>query len=200
MRSLFLLAVLLVSYSMNAQIKIVEDFDGTANFDWREYATKNKSALIKEGMLDLEVFKKGAIAMTSTDIPVLPEFDFKITMKIVIPEMSEKDTIAILFDKDKDSNRHAFIYMEDTFIQCKYNNGKFYFDKGEMNDIKFPKEKNKKTEIVIERKGGKLIVSHDNMKDMTPWRVDVDSPELGFLTTSRLKIDEVIVEQEYMGK
>ena len=90
MRSLFLLAVLLVSYSMNAQIKIVEDFDGTANFDWREYATKNKSALIKEGMLDLEVFKKGAIAMTSTDIPVLPEFDFKITMKIVIPEMSQK--------------------------------------------------------------------------------------------------------------
>lgn len=200
MRNLFVILCLLF-YSSNvfSQIKITETFDGTGVLDWNEYADKDVSAIVKMGVLDLEVKKDKFYSICSTDLPILPEYDFKITMKLIVSKINEEDISAILFDMDERFNRLAFIFQENNFIACTYNKGKFNWEEGEEKRIKLPKGKNKQLEIVIERRGGKIIISYDNI-EVLRWKREVYSPYLGFLTSSHLQVDEVVVEQEYTGE
>ena len=92
MRNLFVILCLLF-YSSNvfSQIKITETFDGTGVLDWNEYADKDVSAIVKMGVLDLEVKKDKFYSICSTDLPILPEYDFKITMKLIVSKINEED-------------------------------------------------------------------------------------------------------------
>ena len=64
--------------------------------------------------------------------------------------------------------------------------------------IKLPKSKEKLIEVVLEQRGGKLIVSYDNMEIFAQKRT-IYSPNFGYITTSKLQVDEVTVVQEYVG-
>ncbi|MBQ4632841.1 MAG: hypothetical protein IJ421_08525 [Prevotella sp.] len=195
---LSLLCLLILSSSANAQIKIIDTFDGMSSLDWTQYADKDVSALTNMGFLELKVKKEGFYINSSTDLPILTEYDFKITIKMVIPKFDEKETSAILFDMNENFKRLAFIFQENKFIACTYNNGKFSMDEGEEVRIKLPKKKDRPIEVTIERKGGKIIISYDNI-EIFRWKRQLHSPYLGFITSSHLKIDEVIVDQEYTG-
>lgn len=200
MRYLVVIFCLLFS-SSNAfsQIKITETFDGTGVLDWSEYADKDVSAIVKMGVLDLEVKKDKFYVSSCTDLPILPEYDFKITMKLIVSKINEEDISAILFDMDEHFNRLAFIFQENNFIACTYNKGKFNWEEGEERRIKLPKDKNRHLEVVIERRGGKIIVSYDNI-EVLRWKREIYSPYFGFITSSHLQVDEVVVEQEYTGE
>ncbi|MBQ4521164.1 MAG: hypothetical protein II999_11260 [Bacteroidaceae bacterium] len=195
---LFLAFSIFMPVSVFSQIKITDTFDGTGTLDWSEYADKDVSALIKMGMLDMEVHEEGFYVNSCTDLPILPEYDFKVSVKLIIPKFDEEETSAILFDMDERFNRLAFIFKENKFIACTYNKGKFNIEEGEEIRIKLPKKKNREIEVVIERRGGKIIISYDNIEIMR-WKRPIHSPYLGFVTSSHLKVDEVIVEQEYTG-
>ena len=197
-KNLLLLCLLIFSSSAIAQIKITDTFDGMGSLDWSQYADKDVSALTSMGFLELKVNKEGFYVNGSTDLPILPEYDFKITIKMVIPKFDEKEKSAILFDMDENFKRLAFIFQENRFIACTYNNGKFSLDEGDVSRIKLPKKKNREIEVTIERRGGKIIISYDNI-EVFRWKRPLHSPYLGFITSSHLKIDEVIVEQEYTG-
>lgn len=200
MRNFFILfCLLLCSSNSFSQIKITETFDGAGVLDWNEYADKDVSALVKMGKLDLEVKKDKYYTICSTDLPILPEYDFKITMKLIVSKINEEDISAILFDMDEQFNRLAFIFQENKFIACTYNKGKFNWEQGEDIRIKLPKDKNKQLEVVIERRGGKLIISYDNI-EVLRWKREINSPYLGFITSSHLQVDEVVIEQEYTGE
>lgn len=195
---LLLLSILIYSYSVNAQIKITETFDGTGTLDWNEYAYKDGSALIKMGVLDLEVRKDSLYATIGTDLPILPEYDFKISIKLIIPKFDEKEVSAIFFNMDEDFKRLAFIFQEDKFFACTYNNGKF-MNEGVDFKIKLPKKKNRELFVQLERRGGRIIVSYDNV-EIFRWKRTLNSPYLGFATSSHLKVDEIVIEQEYTGE
>lgn len=195
---LLLLSILIYSYSVNAQIKITETFDGTGTLDWNEYAYKDGSALIKMGVLDLEVRKDSLYATIGTDLPILPEYDFKISIKLIIPKFDEKEVSAIFFNMDEDFKRLAFIFQEDKFLACTYNNGKF-MNEGVDFKIKLPKKKNRELFVLLERRGGRIIVSYDNV-EIFRWKRTLNSPYLGFATSSHLKVDEIVIEQEYTGE
>ena len=199
MKRIFVLAfVLLCTVVVSAQIRIVDNFDGATALDLNEHADKDVSALVKMGVLDLEVHKEGFYVFCSSDLPILLEHDFKITIKLIVPKIDEKNQFGILFDMDEDFNRLAFVFQEDKFIACPYNRGRFMDEMGEELKIKLPKARNKNMEVVIERKGGKIIVSYDNM-EVLRWKRQLNSPYLGFVTSSHLKVDEVIIEQAYTG-
>ncbi len=195
---LLLLSILIYSYSVNAQIKITETFDGTGTLDWNEYAYKDGSALIKMGVLDLEVRKDSSYATIGTDLPILPEYDFKISIKLIIPKFDEKEVSAIFFNMDEDFKRLAFIFQENKFLACTYNNGKF-MNEGVDFKIKLPKKKNRELFVQLERRGGRIIVSYDNV-EIFRWKRTLNSPYLGFATSSHLKVDEIVIEQEYTGE
>lgn len=198
---------ILISVSTFAQVKLTETFDGSGHLDWNEYASKEASAIIKMGMLDLEVFKEGYVAKTQTDLPVLAEYDFKVTMKLVVPKINNEEEFVILFDMDENFKRTAFVFSENKFVACTFTtksgkNGmptQCFFGDGEETQIKLPKAKNRAIEVVIERKGNKTIVSYDNV-EVYKHNYKLHSPYLGFLTSTHLKVDEIIVEQKYTGK
>lgn len=200
MRTLsFILGLLLCSSSSFAQIKITETFDGAGRLDWNEHATKQTSALIKMGALDIEVMEKDYITWCLADLPIIAEYDFKITAKLIVPKIAETDSFGILIDMDKDFNMTAFLFTENKFKACKFNDGKFLTNVGAERHIKLPKGKDRQMEVVIERRGGKYIISYDNI-DTFKWSADITSPTLGFITSSHLKVDELIIEQQYSGK
>lgn len=200
MKHLFIIYMSLFCCSYAAaQIHITETFDGSSSLDWSEYADKDVSALVKMGMLDLEVHKEGFTVNTHADLPILLEYDFKITIRLIIPKFDDKETNAILLDMDERFNRLAFIFKEDNFTACTYNNGKFNFEEGENIRIKLPKKKDRHLEVVLERRGGKIIISYDNI-EILKWKRPLHSPYLGFVTSSHLKVDELIIEQEYTGE
>ncbi|MBR5466655.1 MAG: hypothetical protein IKU79_04550 [Bacteroidaceae bacterium] len=192
----FVVCIASVSF---AQIKITDTFDGVGTLNWKEYVDKEVSALIKTGKLDMEVKEEGLYISSNADLPIVIEYDFKITMKLVFPKIKDEHFSAVLFDMDEKFNRLAFLFRENKFIACTYNKGKFNFDEGEEIKIKLPDGKNKEIEFVIEYKGGRLILSYDNI-ELLRWRRSVHSPYLGFMTTSRFMVDEVIIEQEYTGE
>ena len=150
-------------------------------------------------MLNLEN-KKGEkiLVHTETDLPIQTEYDYKITSKLIIPKINSDEIFGILFDMDEKFNRLAFIFSEDSFKVCTFNGGKFNFENSYDLIIKLPKGKDKLMEFVLEQKGGKLIISYDNMEIFSQKRT-IYSPIFGFITTSKLQIDEVVVEQEYVG-
>ena len=204
---LFFVFSIFISISSIAQVKFTETFDGSGHLDWNEYASKEVSALIKMGMLDLEVLKEGWVAKTQTDLPVLPEYDFKVTMKLVVPKIEKDEEFVILFDMDENFKRTAFVFSENKFVACTFTtksakNGmpsQCIFGDGEEIQIKLPKAKNREIEVVIERKGNKTIVSYNNI-EVYKHNYKLHSPYLGFLTSTHLKVDELIVEQRYTGE
>lgn len=200
MRTLLcLLGVLIYTSTSFAQIKLTETFDDAGTLDWDEHATKKTSALIKMGALELEALDKDYKVWCLTDLPIIPEYDFKITAKLIIPKITETDTFGVLIDMDEDFNMSAFLFTEDKFRACKFNNGKILTDVGSERHIKLPKSKERKMEVVIERRGSKYLVSYDNI-DTFKWSVPISSPAFGFISYSHLKVDELIIEQYYGGK
>lgn len=199
MRHLLFVVTIFICAFANAQMRITDTFDSSGVLDWNEYANKEKSALIMMGMLNLEVHKAANVLVyTETDLPIQTEYDFKISSKLIVPKIESDEIFGILFDMDEKFNRLAFVFTEDKFIACNLKGGKFDFENSYENLIKLPKAKDKNMEIVLEQKGGKLIVSYDNMEVLKQKR-KINSPIFGFITTSKLQIDEVVLEQEYVG-
>lgn len=199
MKKLFLaMAICLCSFA-NAQIRIVDTFDAAGTLDWNEFAQKEQSALIKMGLFELENKTQGALVKSETELPVLPEYDFKVTSKLIVPKIEGDEIFGILFDMDEKFNRLAFIFKEDYFLACVYNRNGFNWTNAYDEVIKLPKAKNREIEVIIEQRAGKLIVSYENIEIFSQRRT-LQSPNFGFVTTSKLKIDEVIVEQDYTGE
>ncbi|MBR7134993.1 MAG: hypothetical protein IKC85_05520 [Bacteroidaceae bacterium] len=198
MKNLFIaLSLLLYTSVATAQINITETFDGVGTLDWSEYADKDVSALIEMGVLDLEVKKEGFIVLCHTDLPVIPEYDFKVTAKLLIPKIDEKE-FGILFDMDEDYNRQGLVFMEDKFIACKYNGNTRIAGNSFELPIKLAKSRDRNMEVTIERKGGRIIVYYDNIEIFKQKRPFYDA-KLSFFTTTKLKVEELIVEQPYTG-
>lgn len=197
---LLLLGLLLYSTVVMSQIKIEETFDGAGTLDWSEYADKDVSALVTMGALDMEVKKEGLAVLCTSDLPILSEYDFKVTAKVLVPKLDE-DLFGILFDVDEDFNRKAFLFKEDMFIACIFNDGNLVPGKRHTRRIKLPKAKNRNMEITIEKKGARLVISYDNIEiEKFPIKNNTIEPKLTFYTTTKLKVEELIIDQPYTGK
>ena len=146
---LLLFSLLLITLSTFAQTAITqtaitETFEGAGRLDWHEYATKQSRALIIMDALNIEVLEKNYIAWCLSDLPIIPEYDFKITAKLNVPKINDTDFFGILIDMDKDFNMTAFLFSENIFKARKFNYGNFLPCIGTDIHIKLPESKNKK--------------------------------------------------------
>lgn len=191
MRTIFLIIILICAMTLNAQIKIVEDFENGATLGWEEFSNKTGSAIIKEGFIELKSHKKRQVAATNVKLPINGNYDFKITAKILIPKFNKKMGLDIFF---LDSN------LKPVFFAGVTENRLFSFvdQKPIQSKIKLPKGNDKIIEFVIEFIGNDVTLTVDNVELI---RTEKNGcPELiGFDTNTLIKIDEVIIEQEYTG-
>lgn len=191
MRTIFLTLLLICAMTLNAQMKIVEDFENGATLEWEEFSNKAGSAIVKEGFIELKSSKKHQIAATSAKLPINGNYDFKITAKILIPKFNKRTGLDIILS---DSN------LTPVFFAGFSENKLFSLAdmKPIQSKIKLPKGTDKKIEVVIEVIGNDVIVTVDNVELI---RTEKNGyPELiAFDTNTHIKIDEVIIEQEYTG-
>ncbi|MBR4963073.1 MAG: hypothetical protein IKY54_04140 [Muribaculaceae bacterium] len=183
-----------LAFSVAAQIKIVEDFEGSSKLNWTEYADKTMSTIVKNGTLDLDVLSKDVLAIwCDTDLPIMPEQDFKITAKLLVPKIDDENKFGIIIDRDQDFNRLAFLFKEDKFMAYQFCSGDIK-SVGESIRIKLPGGKNQRIEVVLERKGGSFIISYNNI-EIYKWKRPFYSPNFSFYTTSHLIVEEMVLEQ-----
>lgn len=177
--------------TLNAQIKIVEDFENGATLEWEEFSNKAGYAIVKEGFMELKSSKKRKIAATSAKLPINGNYDFKITAKILIPKFNKKMGLDIILS---DGN------LMPVFFAGVTENRLFSFvdQKPIQSKIKLPKGNDKIIEFVIEFIGNDVTLTVDNVELI---RTEKNGcPELiVFDTNALIKVDEVIIEQEYTG-
>ncbi len=191
--------VILIGSAANAQIRIHEDFENSAILDWTEYADKDASAIIKMGALHLDIHKEGYRINCTTELPVVPEYDFRLKAKLLIPKVSEDEYFGVLFDMDDNFNKLAFIFSEDSFEVRLYNRGRFVEEYGDFRRIKLKKGRNVEMEFELIRSGGSVIVQYNNIEIFRQKR-PIHSPHFGFITNSKLSVEELILEQDYSGQ
>lgn len=198
MKKIFLLFVVVVMTLdvASAQIRIVEKFDdGASKFEWSEFADKTMSTLIKGGCLEMSVLSKDIVSIwCDTYLPIDPDQDFKITAKLLLPKIEEGEKFGVLIDRDEEFNKLAFLFEPGRFIATYQSNNQILYDKGDKVRIKLEKGKDQILDLQIERRGGTYIVSYNNM-EVYRWRKALNTPYFAFFTTSKLKIDELVVEQ-----
>lgn len=194
-----LLLALLIASSANGQIRIVEDFEDSTSLDWTEYADKDVRAVVQMGALELEAMDSEFAVNCTTELPIIPEYDFKVIAKLTIPKIDDENLFGILVDMDEDFNKLAFLFMEGLFVVRHYNNGVIDKSRGEIRQIKLKGGKNRTMELVLTRKGGSYIIEYDNI-EVFRWKRALHSPHFGFYTTGKLRVEEMILEQEYTGQ
>jgi len=200
MKRLLLSLCLLLPLGAAAQgLKIVDAFDGSSPLEWEEYSEKEASAMILNGYLELKCMQKDWMATIMTTLPIYVEHDFKISCNLTVSRLDKESRFGVLIDRDEAFNKCAFLFCEGTF-ECRFlNNGKFR-EAGETQRVKLKGGKDRSVDLVLERKGGKYILSVDNM-GVFEQRLPITTPLFGFYTdgNSTLRINSVTVEQDYDG-
>ena len=191
--------IILICSAANAQIRIHEDFENSTILDWTEYADRDVSAIIKMGAIHMDVHEEGWRISCTTELPVVPEYDFRIKVKLLIPKISKEDYFGVLFDMDDKFNKLAFIFSEDSFDIGILNRGQFVEEYGDSRRIKLKKGRNVEMEFELIRSGGSVIVQYNNIEIFRQKR-PIHSPHFGFITNSKLRVEDLILEQDYSGQ
>lgn len=211
---LFLLvAIAFPCYAM-AQYDVTESFnsDDRLRFEWEEYADKKGSAIVTDGHLKLTCKDKESSRAVYVNLPINVQQDFKISSTLIVDKIDEKNVFAVSIDNDDFVKLGFFISENNLFIGYYENSVEFYGEKeesssnlkifkGESKIIKLKGGKEQVVNIILEKKGKRLILSINNMKVYEKINKTSDfivAPCLGFITIgeSVLKIDEVKVRQD----
>ncbi|MBQ7532784.1 MAG: hypothetical protein IJT45_03695 [Bacteroidales bacterium] len=194
--------------------------DDKVRFEWEEYVDKKGGVEIKDDCLLLTNKEKGTSKMTSVNLPISVENSFEISVSMIVPNLNDKEYFGITIDNTEDYIKKAFFIKENLLkfriIQNEIE-GDEYDDNsesmqsyafltgangkpiGENKKIKLNGGKNIPVNVVIEKKGKKLILSINNMKVFEKEYKSSDfmtSPTLGFIVNGNnsIKIDEITVE------
>jgi len=171
---------------------ITETFDNNL-FRWDEFYEKDCSAGIEDGYFVLKGQKDNG-GHSVAELPIFNDRNFKITFKFLVPKLNDEYYFGVIFNYEDGDNYESFELMERKFQCVNVKDGEIRMSR--RGPVILSGGKNKNVEVVVEKKGGKLIFSVDNMEVITITR-DVRLTTFGFLVEGDnvLKVDEVSVEQ-----
>ena len=189
----FLLYVLMPLWA-DAQEKrvITETFDNNL-FKWDEFYEKDCSGSIEDGDFVLKNLKDGTV-LSITELPIFHDRNFKVTFKLLVPRINDKYYFGVIFNYEDNNNYESFKLMERKFQIAYVKEG--IMRSSRQGAMILSGGKNKNVEVIIEKKGKKLIFSVDNMEVISITR-DINFTTFGFFVEGNnvLKVDEVSVEQ-----
>ncbi|WP_285815590.1 hypothetical protein [Phocaeicola sartorii] len=190
----FILVVFLIlaDIALYAQegLFIKETFEDKVYLDWQEYSTKNGSAMVKYGYLELICKEKEQARRVFVDLPLEIEKDFTITAVLKVPEINDTDYFGLEFDYSDDFEQVGFLLKEETFA---LSIGTVIVQE---IPVKLSKGRNQKVNLKLERSGDNYIFEMNNM-EVWKFKRKVNYPKLCFYTSnvSTLQIEEVTIEQ-----
>lgn len=182
-----------VLVAQNQSIK-KETFDQNT-YGWEEKVEKKKSAIIKDGYLVLTNKKKEGSIEITTRLPLQVKKRFKVTSKLLIPKLNDENRFGVIFNKIDDENYLAFLVKKDNYYLINKENNTTTLEK--TGKIKLKDGKNQTVTIILENKGGKLILVVNGMTALEVIQ-DLRYSDFGFYSegAATIKIDEILIEQQ----
>ena len=194
MKHILLLICLAVAVTAQAQEKIVikETFENN-RLNWDEYYEKDYSCSLNDGYLELKSSKDDYTIWNITELPINMNDNFKITAKFTVPKLNDKYFFGILYNYEDGNNNSSFEVSEKRFILYNKVNGTKNINR--QNTIILTAGKNKSVVIQMERRGGKLIFSVDDMEAVTITQ-ELKFATFGFVVNgaNTIMVDEVTIE------
>lgn len=197
------MALALLPMLCMAQLRIVDEFDGSSRFEWDEMIDKkNFSVLVQNGYLEIKPLNnEGTIVYCSTKLPLVSDFDCKITANLRFPKLDKYSRFGLVIDIDgKTLDQYAFLMEAGLFTACLFNDGRPLPTPRFQRTTKFRYGKDVTVEVVLERKGSKWIFSYDNI-EIFEWPIkEFNSPLFAFVTQVEMQVEKLVVEQPYIGE
>lgn len=218
------LSTLGIQAQENNKSTIVDDFSKN-RFQWEDFTDKAYEGYIDvaEGGYVLKNKNKVSVAKSVTNLPLNIRENFKIKMKLLVPQVNNKYWFGIVFNyKDADGTMvesrgkvtaettcqyNTFLVTEGKFKVCQASETLLYVGRSAsrftvlnpvmaQGTIVLKKGKDKEVELEIEKKGEQLIFSIDNM-EATKIKEEVTSRFFGFAVGGKntIRVKEVSVFQ-----
>ncbi len=186
---LFLMVANIVLYAQDG-LYIRETFEDQIYLDWQEYSTKNGSAIVKYGYLELVCKEKEQARRVFVDLPLEIEKDFTITAVINVPSLNDEYYFGIEFDYSDDFKQVGFLLKEGTFALSIGSTIT------QEIPVKLSKGRNQIVNLKLERSGNNYIFGLNNM-EVWKFKRQINYPKLSFYTSnvSTIQIKEVTIEQ-----
>ena len=196
MKNIIFTVCIFICAFANAQDKIIvkEDFENN-KFQWEEFFEKEYSGNIQDGYYVLQNKKKDYLVRSVTELPINVDKNFKITFKLLVPQLNDEYYFGIIFNYEDENNYSSFLVSEKKFKIWNRVNGTNSLSR--RNSIILKSGKNREVIIEMEKKGNKLTFRVDNM-DAVSITKKLNFNAFGFQVenANTIKVDEVIIEQQ----
>lgn len=192
---LLLVVVFNLSCTIAQGTQTVKETFETNKYGWDEFFEKNCSASVQDGFLELQSKEDGAIVRSIVDMPVNIESDFKISTKMIATKINDKSWFGLLYNYEDENNYSCFFIQESRFEIVNKANGIISLSR--RGGLILKSGKNKEVNIIMEKNGGKLLFTVDNMEVIAITKL-LTRNAFGFCIkeNNTIKVDEVIVEQQ----
>lgn len=198
-----LIASALLPMLCSAQLRIVDEFDGTSRFEWDEIVDKKSfSVLVLDGYLEIKpMSNEEGFVYCPTKLPISTDYDCKITANLRFPKLDKESRFGLVIDIDgKTLDQYAFLMEAGVFTACLFNDCTPLPKPQFRRATKFKYGKDVTVEVVLERKGSKWVFSYDNM-EIFEWPIrEFNAPFFAFVTEVEMQVEKMIVEQPYTGE
>ncbi len=174
--------------------KITDNFDSN-KFRWEENYRKDYIIGLQNGFLILENESDKSILSSVTELPMDVERNFTITSKIFVPKIKDDYYFGILLNYSDQNNYYAFAVSEGHCKLIKSVNGVVSIAR--ETDIILEKGSKKEVEIIVERKGKKLIFSVNKMEFLSVTVKEIEYNAFGYFVegNNKIQVDEISIEQ-----
>lgn len=197
------MALALLPMLCSAQLRIVDEFEGSSRFEWDEVVDKkNFSVLVLDGYLEIKHLSgEEGFIYCPTKLPINPNYDCKITANLRFPKLDKESRFGMVIDIDgKTLDQYAFLMEAGLFTACLFNDGKALEKPRFTRTTKFKYGKDITVEVVLERKGSKWVFSYDNI-EIFEWPIkEFNAPFFAFVTETDMRVEKIVVEQPYTGE
>lgn len=197
------MALALLPMLCSAQLRIVDEFEGSSRFEWDEVVDKkNFSVLVLDGYLEIKHLSgEEGFIYCPTKLPISTAYDCKITANLRFPKLDKESRFGMVIDIDgKTLDQYAFLMEAGLFTACLFNDGKALEKPRFTRTTKFKYGKDITVEVVLERKGSKWVFSYDNI-EIFEWPIkEFNAPFFAFVTETDMRVEKIVVEQPYTGE
>lgn len=195
MKRILFLMCLVAAIGANAQEKMIikETFENN-RLRWDEFFEKDCSCNLGNGYLELQNKKDGWTVWNSTELPVSPDANFKITSRILVPKLNDTYFFGILFNYEDENNYSSFMVSEKRFRLYNKTNGTNSLSR--HNSIILNSGRNKEVVIEMEKRGDKLTFCVDGMEALKMTK-RINYSTFGFIVNGANTIKVLEVDIEY---
>ena len=195
MKKVLLIAFVLICTTINAQEKITikETFENN-RLKWEEYYEKEFSGTIEDGYYVLENKKADTAIYAIANLPIIVEKNFKITVKLLVPQLNDKYYFGIIYNFKNSNNCSKFKLTEGKFKIIDKENGNESLNY--QTQIILKSGKNKEVLVEIIKKGTKITFNVDDMEVYQDVG-KIEYSKFGFFVEGKntIKVDEITIEQ-----